>query len=382
METAMNTVRITFWTVSIILLFVGFSFAEVSIELTSPLWGVSYAVCSDIIFEVNVETTAEGGMREVRYYYQGGSIGNNQDEPFDYIWEEVPAGNYWVYARAWDRDNDYAYSDTILIKVGDLYHGELIVNGGFDCLKTSPWRLNGYEGGAGTMEAFDDGMFDDDSYLYVDVTQASTAEWHLQLAHDLPILNGHSYYIEFGAAADGEKLINIPLQQNGEPYQEYFHEDITIGGIDYYGPYTFDSVNDDPGALFKFNIANNLIDFYLDDVSVIDDAISSVKAVNFSESGVSSFTLYNAYPNPFNMNVTIPYELTQPGAVTLSIYDVSGRQVKTLFTGSQHPGIHAARWDGTSMTGQIVPSGVYFVHMDTGTGNRTSQLSRKILLMK
>ncbi|NQT24402.1 T9SS type A sorting domain-containing protein [candidate division KSB1 bacterium] len=378
----MKTSRIWFWTLGISLLVTGITYAELTVEITSPSYGASYAVCSDIQFEVDVQTTAADGMKEVRYYYQEGSVGLSNDEPYGILWEEVPAGNYRVYARARDQDNTVAYSDTILIKVGDLDHGDLILNGSFDCLKTTPWRLVGYEGAAGNMEAYDDGLFDDDTYLYVDVTQAGTMEWHLQLQHDFPIYPGHSYEITFAAAADDEKEIDMTIQQNVEPHIEYLHEDITVDGIDWYGPFYFDCVDDDPGAILKFNIANNLIGFYLDEVSIIDDQVSSVKAINMSGKGISSFTLHNAYPNPFNMNVTIPYELNQPGDVTLSVYDVNGRHVKTLFTGSQSVGIHAARWDGTSMTGQIVPSGVYFVHMDTGTGNRTSQLSRKILLMK
>jgi flagellar hook assembly protein FlgD len=61
------------------------------------------------------------------------------------------------------------------------------------------------------------------------------------------------------------------------------------------------------------------------------------------------------YPNPFASSTTIQFNLAEPGAVRLEIYDVIGRKVATLVDGSLSAGTHAVSWDGSS-----VPNGIYF----------------------
>jgi hypothetical protein len=85
------------------------------------------------------------------------------------------------------------------------------------------------------------------------------------------------------------------------------------------------------------------------------------------------------YPNPFNPSTTIVYELSNPGRVTLKIYDVSGRAVRNLIDESPtDSGQHRVRWDGTDGSGRRVESGVYFGHLEIGTG----QQRRMMVLVK
>jgi hypothetical protein len=65
------------------------------------------------------------------------------------------------------------------------------------------------------------------------------------------------------------------------------------------------------------------------------------------------------YPNPFNPNTTIEYELRQPGHVRLSIFDIRGRRVRELVDQHQAPGLHAVVWDGRDGQGRQAASGVY-----------------------
>ena len=70
-------------------------------------------------------------------------------------------------------------------------------------------------------------------------------------------------------------------------------------------------------------------------------------------------------PNPFQNRTTISYQLPQAGNVSLCIYDVTGRTVKTLQAGFQKPGSYSAVWDGRDNKGRSVAKGVYFYRLDT-----------------
>ena len=76
------------------------------------------------------------------------------------------------------------------------------------------------------------------------------------------------------------------------------------------------------------------------------------------------------YPNPFNPETWIPYQLPEPSDVTLRIYSVKGTLVRTLRLGYQSAGVYhsknrAAYWDGRNEHGESVASGVYFYTLST-----------------
>jgi hypothetical protein len=72
----------------------------------------------------------------------------------------------------------------------------------------------------------------------------------------------------------------------------------------------------------------------------------------------ASFYLAQNYPNPFNAQTTISYTLPQKGPVTLSVYNLLGQRVATLFEGVQQAGEHKVVWDAKG-----APSGVYFYRL-------------------
>ena len=89
------------------------------------------------------------------------------------------------------------------------------------------------------------------------------------------------------------------------------------------------------------------------------------------------------YPNPFNPETWIPYQLSEPAEVTLHIYAVDGRLIRTLALGHQPAGIYhsknrAVYWDGRNKVGEPVASGVYFYTLTTGEFTAT----RKMLIRK
>ena len=89
------------------------------------------------------------------------------------------------------------------------------------------------------------------------------------------------------------------------------------------------------------------------------------------------------YPNPFNPETWIPYQLSKPTEVLLRIYSVKGALVRRLALGHQPAGIYqsrtrAAYWDGKNEFGESVASGVYFYTLTAGDFTET----RKMLIQK
>ena len=70
-------------------------------------------------------------------------------------------------------------------------------------------------------------------------------------------------------------------------------------------------------------------------------------------------------PNPFRDRTQISYQLPTAGNVSLRIYDVTGRTVRTLASGFQKPGAYSVSWDSKDGRGHLVPHGVYFYRLDT-----------------
>ena len=90
-------------------------------------------------------------------------------------------------------------------------------------------------------------------------------------------------------------------------------------------------------------------------------------------------TLLPNYPNPFNPETWIPYQLAEDAPVTLTIYDVRGTQVRRLDLGYQPAGIYqtrvrAAYWDGRNDLGEWVASGLYFYTLSAGNFTATAKM--------
>ena len=89
--------------------------------------------------------------------------------------------------------------------------------------------------------------------------------------------------------------------------------------------------------------------------------------------------LLQNYPNPFNPETWIPYQLSQDSPVSVSIYDATGKLVRTLSLGIQSAGYYnsrgrAAYWDGKNSLGESVASGVYFYQLTTPSFQQTRRL--------
>ena len=90
------------------------------------------------------------------------------------------------------------------------------------------------------------------------------------------------------------------------------------------------------------------------------------------------FALEQNYPNPFNPSTIIRYSIVSPSRVSLKIFDVLGREVKTLVNKEQVNGVYEVIWNGDNELGNKVSTGVYFYRIDAGDFVQT----KKMMLIK
>ncbi|MBI3586257.1 MAG: T9SS type A sorting domain-containing protein [Ignavibacteriales bacterium] len=90
------------------------------------------------------------------------------------------------------------------------------------------------------------------------------------------------------------------------------------------------------------------------------------------------FSLGQNFPNPFNPSTTLTYKLEQPARVTLVIYDVIGRAIKTLASQYQFQGQYNVKWESVDEQGHKVPSGMYIARLQV----ENQSVTKKMLLTK
>ena len=93
-------------------------------------------------------------------------------------------------------------------------------------------------------------------------------------------------------------------------------------------------------------------------VSILDDGNPVASFETDVTTPAGGFTLVQNRPNPFNPSTVIDFSLNQRGPVSLLIYDVAGKPVRTLVSGVKTAGQHSKEWDGRDNQGKQVPSGV------------------------
>ena len=80
----------------------------------------------------------------------------------------------------------------------------------------------------------------------------------------------------------------------------------------------------------------------------------------------SAYSLKQNYPNPFNPVTSISYDIPEAATVTLRVYDLLGRDVRTLVNQQQAPGSYIAIWNGTDNSGAEIATGVYIYRLEAG----------------
>jgi len=90
------------------------------------------------------------------------------------------------------------------------------------------------------------------------------------------------------------------------------------------------------------------------------------------------FALHQNYPNPFNPVTTLRYDLPENAMINITIYDMLGREVKTLMDQNQDAGYRSVIWDATNDYGKPVSAGIYLYQIQAGKYMQT----KKMVLLK
>ncbi|NQV37004.1 MAG: right-handed parallel beta-helix repeat-containing protein, partial [Candidatus Marinimicrobia bacterium] len=90
------------------------------------------------------------------------------------------------------------------------------------------------------------------------------------------------------------------------------------------------------------------------------------------------YALHQNYPNPFNPITTIEYDLPENAEVFITIYDILGREVKSLVNTDMKAGYHVVQWNGTNRAGNSVSAGMYLYRISAGDFNSV----KKMVLLK
>ncbi|MCL4540514.1 MAG: T9SS type A sorting domain-containing protein [Bacteroidetes bacterium] len=96
------------------------------------------------------------------------------------------------------------------------------------------------------------------------------------------------------------------------------------------------------------------------------DGQSWTKDITVSVGAPKDYKLYNNFPNPFNPSTKIAFELPKASRVTLTIYDVLGREVAEIADRNYPAGYSELTWNGMNRKGEEVSSGVYFYRITAG----------------
>ena len=135
----------------------------------------------------------------------------------------------------------------------------------------------------------------------------------------------------------------------------------------------------------RLNVAETTIQTWIDLAQVEDDGsvifdrgVANLEALLVSQIPNETKLLLN-YPNPFNPETWIPYQLAKSTDVTVMIHTMNGSLIRTLALGHQAAGIYksksqAAYWDGRNELGEQVASGLYFYTLTAGNFSATGKM--------
>ncbi len=173
-------------------------------------------------------------------------------------------------------------------------------------------------------------------------------------------------------------------------YIEIYSEDSTLLGsfslVDFPSVMWMDddsAITFSPGTLFTFEEGSEYnICFYIEDncyagyhdVAPLCTLYYASDVTEKPALPIKNVLLPN-YPDPFNSSTVIPVSMGKMSYANISIYDIDGKLVYTLWNDVLPAGITNLRWNGTDINGRNMPSGIYFVRLKTPTSLDASRIS-------
>ena len=240
----------------------------------------------------------------------------------------------------------FAFAGTSLCELDDLSFVNELSEGGSDFFAA---RFHGFENGQSDKVPADEmivpvalSSFPAIAHQgYIDVNWTSQSEVNALAYHLYRCEHEYGQHLE---------IARLDAQGSSETQQNYHYRDdnVKVGRSYYY-------------KLAAEDCQGN-VEFH---ESVLASAATSVPG---------TCGLMPNYPNPFNASTVIGYQLPVSGHVTLTIYDVLGRKVRTLLNAHREAGNYTARWDSKDDRGGELKSGVYFCVFEIGDFSQTRKM--------
>ena len=183
---------------------------------------------------------------------------------------------------------------------------------------------------------------------------------------------GRTYLFEFDARASAQRVVDAKLERNGPPYENYSQNGTLLLStqMEHYS-YQFEMQHpSDYEARVMFNCGDDNNDLYFDNISVKEIVSSIDEETDFI---TNEYFLENNYPNPFNPNTRISFNIADNGFTTLIVYDVLGNEIVKLINRELAAGKYDVDFDASSL-----PSGIYFYRLSINSFNST----KKLVLLK
>ncbi|MBN2010811.1 T9SS type A sorting domain-containing protein [candidate division KSB1 bacterium] len=317
------------------------------VSISEPADSATFDV-GDTITIVADAYDPDGTITLIEFYQDTTRLGEDSEAPFTVDWPDVQKGKYKLHVIATDDQGHQRKSELIEIVVGVL---EITVLDAEDADLT------------GETSVQQDNTAHRGKYVYMQNTGTitwtipnvtATAEYPVKIGYRIPFdhktqflyVNGvQQSDVVFDGALNTwlEKIVTVPLNE-GEN---------TLMLEKSWGWMHFDYIE------VPFLIATSVADAN-------------------QRRTPGSFTISANYPNPFNPSTTIRYEMASAGQMEISVFDIQGREIKTLLNEARQPGSYAIAWDGSDALGRSVSSGTYFIRFKS----ENEQKLQKVVLLK
>ena len=207
----------------------------------------------------------------------------------------------------------------------------------------------------------------------------NTDSW-LESKFKLNLFNNYGAEVSFyyqGVIQDGIDFLYFEYSTNGGTSWEQLPNPIT-GSFFNYTEYTADlsGLGGQPDVRLRFHLVTSgsgrREGIFIDDFTI---TLGPTDIEDDNPLTPISFDLFQNYPNPFNAKTRISFSLDDNEFTRLTIYDLLGRQVKTLISGELPTGIHEVIWDGTDRNGKVVSSGIYLYRLESGSKSHVKRMS-------
>lgn len=308
----------------------------------------------------------------------------------DPILDEVPAGEEIdIVAQIIPYSGEPLFADSLLVKYRINY-------GDFNSLVMTPTGDDNY---IASIPALDPGC---EIFYYIHaVDESGHSSNHPIIGEPDP----HTFTVE-GNPYPAELIVNpssFAIEMSANEISIEVMEMTNIGGIsmDYDITESADWLFIDPvsGTLLAgasenieltFDTTDMIVGDYSVDLIINDNREETIIPISLTVTGTNTQNdfvcietkLLGNYPNPFNPETTIQYNLKNYSEVTITIYNTRGQLVRTLVNSFQEAGVHSTVWDGKDTNNRNVSSGIYFSTFDANDKEGDYTSVKKIILLK